>query len=170
MKLTFLIKPFFLYDQWIKTKNLNVLRIKRPFKIKKKSFFINFNRLSLKQIKPFFGRWKSDYKPLQQKIKQLGCKFRSFVTALFDMLGLGRKLILETFNKWGFFNDFLYQSRHSVMCWAKGKFSNSCKPNIWEFYKVLVQVTFATSQTKLMSNRENFVDEFDSQAAKQIKS
>ena len=86
------------------------------------------------------------------------------------MLGLGRKLILETFNKWGFFNDFLYQSRHSVMCWAKGKFSNSCKPNIWEFYKVLVQVTFATSQTKLMSNRENFVDEFDSQAAKQIKS
>ena len=44
------IKPLFLYDQEVKTKNWNILRMKRAFNMKKKAFFIFFKGLSSKQI------------------------------------------------------------------------------------------------------------------------
>ena len=53
--LIFLIKPLFLYDQSLE-KNLNILRTKKAFKVKQKTFFIVIKGLSLKQIKIFFGR------------------------------------------------------------------------------------------------------------------
>ena len=34
INLVFLIKPFFLHDQIVTTKNVNILRTKRAFKIK----------------------------------------------------------------------------------------------------------------------------------------
>ena len=51
IKLIFLIKPFFQHTQKVNTKNLNILRTKRAFKIKQKAFFIIFEGLSLKQIR-----------------------------------------------------------------------------------------------------------------------
>ena len=51
----FPIKKFFLHEQILKT-NLNILRTKRAFKMKWKVFFINFQGLSLKQIKQFYCR------------------------------------------------------------------------------------------------------------------
>ena len=43
-------------------RNLNILRTKRAFKMKQKTFFINLEGLSLNQIKIFFGRSESDFK------------------------------------------------------------------------------------------------------------
>ena len=55
--LMFLIKPFFLYSQKVKTK-----RTKRAFNMKLKTFFIILEGLSLKQIKLItFRRWESDF-------------------------------------------------------------------------------------------------------------
>ena len=52
INLTFLIKSFF----WPKgdDKNLSILRIKRAFKMKEKTFFIIFKGLSMKQIMHIF--------------------------------------------------------------------------------------------------------------------
>ena len=44
INLVFLIKPFF------QDKKVNILRMKRAFKVKQKAFFMNFKELSLKQI------------------------------------------------------------------------------------------------------------------------
>ena len=54
VNLIFLIKPFFLHDQKIVTKNLNILRTKRAFQMKQKAFFIIFKGFSIKQIKQVF--------------------------------------------------------------------------------------------------------------------
>ena len=47
-------QPVFLHDQRVKTKKLNILRTKRAFKMKQKSFFIIFKGLSSKERKQFF--------------------------------------------------------------------------------------------------------------------
>ena len=52
-----------MFSTWPKSqdKNLNILRTKKVFKMKQKAFFINFEGLSLKQIKKnLFGRWESN--------------------------------------------------------------------------------------------------------------
>ena len=51
----FPIKTFFLHEQILKT-NLNILRTERAFKMKGKAISINFQGLSLKQIKQFYCR------------------------------------------------------------------------------------------------------------------
>ena len=40
-------EPFSLHDQKVMTKNLNILRSKRAFKVKEKAFFIIFKGLSV---------------------------------------------------------------------------------------------------------------------------
>ena len=52
----FLIKPFFPHDQKVMIQNVNILTMKRAFKMKQKAFFIVFKGLSIKQITQFF--WK----------------------------------------------------------------------------------------------------------------
>ena len=52
--LIFLVKPFLLRDQKVKTETLNILKKKKAFMVKKIAFFIIFKGLLLKQIKPFF--------------------------------------------------------------------------------------------------------------------
>ena len=54
INLIFLIKPFFLHDQKVMIKTLNILRPKRPFKMKKKAFFIIFKGLSTKKTTQIF--------------------------------------------------------------------------------------------------------------------
>ena len=51
-----IIKPFLLYNLKVKKKKLNILRTKKAFKMKKKTFFVIFEEPSLKKIKQiFFG-------------------------------------------------------------------------------------------------------------------
>ena len=59
--LIYLIKRFFLHDQKAKSrdKNLNIFRRKRYFIMKEKAFFINFKRLSMKQITQVFPEGES---------------------------------------------------------------------------------------------------------------
>ena len=45
---------FFLHDQKVLTKTLNILRTKRAFKVKSKAIFIIFKELSIKQITQIF--------------------------------------------------------------------------------------------------------------------
>ena len=49
INLLFLIKPFSLHDQKVKTKSLNILRTKRAFKIKQKHFLSIFKGLAIKE-------------------------------------------------------------------------------------------------------------------------
>ena len=53
INLIFLIKPFFVHDQKVKKKKLNILRTERAFKIKQKAFFIIFKTF-IKASKPTF--------------------------------------------------------------------------------------------------------------------
>ena len=56
---------------WTKSqdKNLNILRTKRAFKMKQKTFCIIFKGLSLKQITIIFlGRWEFDFKACHSQI------------------------------------------------------------------------------------------------------
>ena len=53
---------FFLHDQKVLTKTLNILRTKRAFKMKSKAIFIIFKELSIRQITQIFsGRWETDF-------------------------------------------------------------------------------------------------------------
>ena len=61
INLIFLIKLFFLYDEKIQDKNWNILRTKRVFKVKQKTFFTSFKGLLLKQIRLFFGKLESNF-------------------------------------------------------------------------------------------------------------
>ena len=54
VNLIFLIKPFFLHDQKVVTKTLNILRRNRAFQMKLKALFIIFKGLSIKQVKQGF--------------------------------------------------------------------------------------------------------------------
>ena len=56
INLIFLIKSFFLPDQKVMIKTLNILRTKRAFKMKYKTFFIIFKGLSMKETNKIF--WK----------------------------------------------------------------------------------------------------------------
>ena len=56
INLIFLIKSFFLPDQKVMIKTLNILRTKRAFKMKYKTFFIIFKELSMKETNKIF--WK----------------------------------------------------------------------------------------------------------------
>ena len=57
----FLIKLFSTLPK-IKDKNLIILRTIRTFKMKQRTFFVNFNELTFKQIMIFvFGRWESNF-------------------------------------------------------------------------------------------------------------
>ena len=56
INLIFLIKSFFLPDQKVMIKTLNILRTKRAFKMKYKTFFIIFKALSMKETNKIF--WK----------------------------------------------------------------------------------------------------------------
>ena len=55
-------QAIFLHDQKSRDKNLNILRTKRVFNTKYKILSIIFDDLPLKQIKPTFGRWESEFK------------------------------------------------------------------------------------------------------------
>ena len=59
-------------------KNLNILRMKRVFNVKRKAFFIIFKELSLKQIRQFFGRWVSNFKFRRWKFSSLRQDFVAF--------------------------------------------------------------------------------------------
>ena len=75
----FLIKPLLLHDQNVKTKILNILRTKRAFKMKQKTFFIILKGVSLKQIKRIFLEGESPTLTDVQYIQNVVFSFEQFL-------------------------------------------------------------------------------------------
>ena len=62
INLIFLIKPFLLYDQKVKIKNLNILRTKCLLRWNKKHFSSFVKEFHWSKQNIFFERWKCDFK------------------------------------------------------------------------------------------------------------